>query len=68
MIDKEYAFIIHNFNSDSHETFSCENIRKWRDDRMDEVSIRNTTIKGIRDIDTVLLEKLKGFWVYVYKY
>lgn len=65
---KEYAYIIHNLNSDSHATFSDENIRRWRNERVNEVSMRDTAVNGVRDIDLVLSEKFRGFWVYVYKY
>ena len=69
--DEEYAFIVHNGDSDSHATFSEECIQAYRTERMDEYAKQQLeTFKNRLDVqlDEALLQKLGRFWVYVYKY
>ena len=68
---EEYDFIIHNGDSDSHSTFSEENIQAYKVRKMDEYAKKQLeTFKNRSDvqIDEVLLQDLGHFWVYVYKY
>ena len=68
---EEYDFIIHNGDSDSHTTFSEENIQAYKVRGMDEYAKQQLeTFKNRSDvqIDEALLQELGHFWVYVYKY
>lgn len=62
-----YAFIVHNRNSRSHDTFSEEYIRQWRDKRVSEIQKLEGHV-SLENMDSSLMEKFRGYWLYVYKY
>lgn len=68
----EYAIINHDKNSKGHKSFTEEYIREWRDRSMDSVveNILSRVDSVCKDshIDSVLMDKLKGFWVPLIKY
>ena len=62
-----YAFIVHNRDSRSHDTFSEEYIRQWRDKRVSEIQKLEGHV-SLENMDSSLMEKFRGYWLYVYKY
>jgi len=64
----DYAFIIHNKYSESHQTFSEDSIRQRIHDMDPVLRTKYANVEGERSIDRDLLREVEGIWVYVHKY